>query len=394
MREVYLFHDEMLGRLLDLAGDDTTVLLVSDHGFHCDHLRPPTTSESPEAQAATWHRQYGVLAMRGPGIQRDERIYGATLLDITPTVLTLFGLPVGRDMDGRPLLQALENAPPSVRSIPSWDHRPGPDGRRPAELQRTTVESEAAVEQLIALGYLPAATAESNKAVQIAVAESKFNLAIVHSAHGRARQALTILAELHAVDPNNHRYSLALAKTHANLGQHSEALAMIEAVEAAGWRTADGELVAAASLFNEGRTDAALARLAECERRYPGNAVLYGLMGNVHLARSHWVEADAAFDRALALDDDDPHAHNGAARAALKLGEFEKSAEHALRAIGLIFFFPQAHFHLGMAFKGMGETERAIRSLKLAVTQAPKFEEAQQELENLREARAQAARGR
>ena len=46
--------------------------------------------------------------MAGPGIQRDERIYGASLIDIAPTVLTLFGLPIGEDMDGRPLLEAFE----------------------------------------------------------------------------------------------------------------------------------------------------------------------------------------------------------------------------------------------------------------------------------------------
>ena len=36
----YKFHDMMLERLLELAGDDVTVMLISDHGFHPDHLRP------------------------------------------------------------------------------------------------------------------------------------------------------------------------------------------------------------------------------------------------------------------------------------------------------------------------------------------------------------------
>ena len=36
----YRFHDMMLETLLELAGPDATVLLVSDHGFHSDHLRP------------------------------------------------------------------------------------------------------------------------------------------------------------------------------------------------------------------------------------------------------------------------------------------------------------------------------------------------------------------
>ena len=35
----YRFHDRMLARLLELAGDDATIIVCSDHGFHSDHLR-------------------------------------------------------------------------------------------------------------------------------------------------------------------------------------------------------------------------------------------------------------------------------------------------------------------------------------------------------------------
>ena len=62
--------------------------------------------------------------MAGPGNRRDERIYGASLIDIAPTVLTLLGLPIGEDMDGRPLLEAFETPPP-VETIPSWEEVEG-----------------------------------------------------------------------------------------------------------------------------------------------------------------------------------------------------------------------------------------------------------------------------
>ena len=32
-------------------------------------------------------------------------VFGASLLDITPTILTMFDLPIGKDMDGKPLLK-------------------------------------------------------------------------------------------------------------------------------------------------------------------------------------------------------------------------------------------------------------------------------------------------
>src|SRR6266498_1010134 len=113
----YRFHDMMLETLLTLAGPDATVLLVSDHGFHSDHLRPRRIPNEP-AGPAVQHRPFGVVCMKGPGIKKDERIYGATLLDVAPTVLTMFGLPVGEDMDGRVLVQAFET-PPQIEKIPS-----------------------------------------------------------------------------------------------------------------------------------------------------------------------------------------------------------------------------------------------------------------------------------
>jgi len=108
---------------LDLAGPDTTVILCSDHGFESGSQRPRGTPREPAGPAA-WHRQYGIFVMAGPGIRRDERIYGASLIDIAPTVLTLFDLPIGQDMDGRPLLEAFEEIP-NVKTIPSWEQVEG-----------------------------------------------------------------------------------------------------------------------------------------------------------------------------------------------------------------------------------------------------------------------------
>ncbi len=101
----YRFHDMMLESLLAYAGSDTTVLFVSDHGFHCGSSRP---SANAWQQPETWHRNFGLVCLHGPGICRGKSLYGAGLLDITPTILTLLGLPVGRDMDGRPWLEVLE----------------------------------------------------------------------------------------------------------------------------------------------------------------------------------------------------------------------------------------------------------------------------------------------
>ena len=108
-------------------------------------------------------------------------------------------------------------------------------------------------------------------------------------------------------------------------------------------------------------------------------------MGQVHLGREDWPAARAAFQKCIALDDENPHGHNGVAQAANKMGEHELAGEHALRAVGLQYFFPLAHFNLGMALQGLGDLHNAIRSLDIAVTQAPGFLDAHNEMAKIYE---------
>jgi hypothetical protein len=150
----YRFHDMMLGTLLELAPEDVTVIVCSDHGFHPDHLRPVQLPSEP-AGPAIEHRDLGMPLMAGPNIKRDALIHGGSLLGITPTVLTVFGLPVEDDMDGKPLLDAFETPPERV-SIPSWDQVPGDAARLSDEQHCDSIAAKEAMDQLVALGYVEA----------------------------------------------------------------------------------------------------------------------------------------------------------------------------------------------------------------------------------------------
>ncbi len=148
----YRFHDMMLQRLLQLAGPDTIVILCSDHGFQSREMRPNFSPREP-AGPAIWHRQYGIFVAQGPGIKQDERIYGASLIDICPTILTLFDQPIGDDMDGRPLAEIFEE-PPEVKYIPSWETIDGDHGLHG---QEAPIDEDAAadlMQQFAALGYI------------------------------------------------------------------------------------------------------------------------------------------------------------------------------------------------------------------------------------------------
>jgi predicted AlkP superfamily phosphohydrolase/phosphomutase/tetratricopeptide (TPR) repeat protein len=225
VNNAYRFHDMCLRTLVQLAGPETTVMLVSDHGFHSDHLRPRGIPNEP-AGPAVQHRQFGVIAMRGPHIKGDERIYGATLVDVTPTILTLFGLPVGEDMDGRVLVQAFDE-PPEVTRIPSWEQVPGECGMHPADLRMDPAAAQAVLQQFVALGYIQPPNENQQKAVEVAVREANYNLARVYLDSRRPRLALPLLEEI-VKGSDEARFRQHLAQCHYMLGQRSEAKRILE----------------------------------------------------------------------------------------------------------------------------------------------------------------------
>ncbi|MCD8483499.1 MAG: alkaline phosphatase family protein [Verrucomicrobia bacterium] len=100
MRATCRLHDRLLAQLIALAPEDTHVMLVSDHGFHCDHLRPKVTPRVT-AGITVWHRKQGIIAGYGDRFKSGHAVQGAGLLDVVPTILQLFGIPAGKDMPGR-----------------------------------------------------------------------------------------------------------------------------------------------------------------------------------------------------------------------------------------------------------------------------------------------------
>ncbi len=66
----------------------------------------------------------GYLLAVGDGIRAEARVEGASVLDLAPTILYLFGLPVARDMEGRVLTEILDPdfaSSHAVTFIPSYE---------------------------------------------------------------------------------------------------------------------------------------------------------------------------------------------------------------------------------------------------------------------------------
>lgn len=94
------------------------------------------------------HRVEGILVARGPHVRRNHRLQ-ANIVDITPTLLSMLGLRVPIDMEGRVLAElfdvppVVEHEPPKARELAAAEHE-----------VYTEEEKRAISERLSELGYL------------------------------------------------------------------------------------------------------------------------------------------------------------------------------------------------------------------------------------------------
>ncbi len=372
VKGAYRFHDMMLERLIQLAGPDTTVILCSDHGFESGSQRPRGTPREP-AGPAVWHRQYGIFVMAGPGIKKDERIYGAGLIDITPTILALLDLPVGEDMDGRVLLEAFEN-PPALKTIPSWDKVEGESGMHAAGKQMDRQQAEELMQQFAALGYIEDPGADKEKQQASAEIEGKYNIARTYLWKNRPEEALPLLREIFTRHPWEDRFIMQLAGGYFQAGY----LSQTERVLTAAYDLSATTNVGALLLWGRvklalGEPEEGLRALLAAEKANPNVSAIHAQLGDNYLFLRKWKEAMDQYQKAIALDVDNALAYQGLSTVYRRLGQNQETVDAALQALSLLHRLPVAHFNLGVALTRSGENERAIIAFETTLRFNPKL---------------------
>ncbi len=372
----YRFHDMMLERLMELAGDDTTIILLSDHGFLSGDQRKPSFSKEP-AGPAEEHANYGMFCMRGPGIKKDERVYGVTLLDIAPTILSVFGLPAGKDMAGKIISSAFETAPSQDR-ISSWESVAGNAGQYPADMREDPWAASEALAQLVGLGYLEAPEEDQAKNAINVTRESQFYLARVYLTTERPGLALPILEKILEEAPGTIRYGLRLIQCCNRLGKFEQARSVIDQLRRENPEKALATLdyLDATILLAEHKPRKALAMLLSAESRNSKSTDLYLQLGQTYIRLQRWSDAERAFVHALSLDSENARAHHGLALASLRQNKFEVAIDEALTAVALLHHFPAAHYHLGEALMMSGDFTNAIKAFSVCLSLRPNMRKA------------------
>jgi hypothetical protein len=163
----YVYTDRVIGELLATQPPDVTVMILSDHGFRAhNQARAFRAQDSPFDRNSGNHLDgpAGVLIAAGGGIVRgsaggkapgeDLPVLGS-VLDVTPTLLALEGIPVGRDMDGAPMTAIIR--PERLSAVPISfiaTHDTEAWLAQRASRAETNADDAERLEQLRALGYI------------------------------------------------------------------------------------------------------------------------------------------------------------------------------------------------------------------------------------------------
>jgi predicted AlkP superfamily phosphohydrolase/phosphomutase/Flp pilus assembly protein TadD len=214
VEEAYRYADDLVGDFAAAADADTTLLVVSDHGFELGQLPDdPSATQDMRRVSEAYHRLEGTILMHGRGV-RPGALAGASILDVAPTVLALLGLPSARDMPGRPLPSALDVSRPT-EAVATYED--GTARRAPAPPDRAV--DVQVIERLGALGYVDAGGRRS-------VAGER-NLARADFEAGRYSAALSVYRRLVEEHPDDASLRTDLAGALGALGRDREATEQI-----------------------------------------------------------------------------------------------------------------------------------------------------------------------
>lgn len=369
MDEVYKWHDESLGRLLAVAGDDVNVIIVSDHGFHSDSLRPNMDKLPPERRMeleSSWHREFGVIIASGNAFSKGVQLAPCSILDITPTCLSLMGVAFPKDMDGRVLREVMANQEP-VQTIASWDAIDGDHGLHPDDMRNDPIETSASIKQLMDLGYLAALPDSTREQIDLVERESTFNLAVSLMTFQKHEQAIPHFRYLYEQRKDIDRYGICLAQCYLSVKDHAAAVSVLTELRKDHPSNIGALLLLCGCYTTMGQRGTAVELTRTAEKECLHKEEYAFSLADLALRQWRFEDAAALARKALSTGKQDPLVHALLAKIALATGQFEPCAEHALDALEITNAVPEAHVLLGAALAWLGDLENALLSLKTAL---------------------------
>jgi tetratricopeptide (TPR) repeat protein len=397
INEYWKWQDELLGELLAKRGPQTTVLVISDHGFRVGDERRKEDEFNIETADAD-HMPDGLIIINGPDVATGVRLKGGDIYDVAPTVLYAMGLPVGNDMAGHVLTDAFTRESLRARPVETvGTYETSPLVR--SEGFESDDEARENLEQMLkSLGYISGAQDEAGGETRSA--EQVVNLATVLMRQGRADEAVAKLREALAENPGHMEIRLNLAQAlsrsgdlaggekiyrelvaeeparlefHQDLatclsqgGGYEAALAAIDAGLVINPEWVEGLTARGLYLFHLDRLEEARTSLDKSLRLDPRQSDAYFNLGQVQDASGDLKGATTMMEKAHQLDPGGRRAALGLAGVLEKQGQFARAMEILERTLELGGEDPAILGEMGAVQIRGGRPEEAVAPLEQA----------------------------
>lgn len=354
--QALLFQDMMLGRLIELAGPDTTVIVVSPNGV------------SRGADGALRGHPRGLLVAAGTGIAADAMLPGVAAVDLAPTILARYGLSV--PTDGRRIEALPPHAPTrtvSIATVPVPEESPDP------------------AEALLAEGYTDPVTPEQASAMAQAVATRLLHWAAARVERGQYAEAATALETALRLRPAMPEALRALARCRALLGDYAGCRPLGERLLAADPESPWGHLMVGTAYALDG-SDAAMAEpyLASAQELGAEDPAVLSRLGGLAMLRHRPADAEQLFRQALAIDPGRADALFGLGMARESQGDAGGAEQSIRRAVQAQYHLPLAHQKLGVLLMAQGRWREAAQELQTAHGQQPTLPQIDAQLQRAR----------
>jgi tetratricopeptide (TPR) repeat protein len=358
--EAYARTDSLLGEWLKRIDDRTTLILLSDHGFKSGDLRPDVPSVIGAVQATRWHRMAGAIALYGRHVRKGGTLTGASVLDVTPTVLRLVGLPRAKDMPGKVLEEALDPewlaAAAGLGEIETYGAR-----KETAPSPRRKEEEEAILKRLKALGYVGTGPTDLMK------------LAHSHYVKREFDKAIEIWNEILKQEPDNPEVVVGMGNALIEKGDLEKSYLYLQGVLKRNPDFLPAKNLLALYHINVGHLDQAVELSTEVISRDPRNAEAYFNLSIALDQRGSYDQALAALEKSVALRGDYELARINLGNAYLRRGRLNDAGAQLDKALEINPGNQVAWFAMGKLKMSTGKPEEAIAAFREALRREPGF---------------------
>jgi predicted AlkP superfamily phosphohydrolase/phosphomutase/Flp pilus assembly protein TadD len=378
VEQMYLYADRLVGEYMEVMGDDTTLVVLSDHGFELGARQDdPSKTRDMRRVSERFHRMEGVLYMYGKRVKRG-RLQEPTTLDIAPTILVLFGLAPARDMPGRVLAEALDLAVPGP-AVATYET--GAAGV--AETARDSTVDPAIMERLRSLGYLGDSDSNRGASETRRSPQGERNLAAVLFEAGRYQESAEAYAKLVEENPEDGSLHTSLAGALGALGRYDEAIRHLDLAARLDPLNVEAYHNRGVILERQGKPDAAIEEYQTAVRYNPQ----YGP------SRRALVRLTGSADVRAPRNDAEKLASALAERAseAARRGDYAEAMKLLAEAERIAPRYPLVYQYQSNVFYLMGDLSKAIQVLENALELEPENALFKTNLERLK-AQAAAAR--